>query len=407
MPKATDSSIRIRMYRVGFGDCFLVTFPTRRGPKHVLVDCGVHARGDVGTIQKAVENIAEVTDRRLALVIAAHAHQDHISGFGKFAAQFRKFRIGEVWMSWTEDQQNRKAAKLKQKHKAAIARLQMYFASLPPAAQQRAGDVAQAISNLAGNESALEQLHNGFGVGSKVSYWKAGSSASAPGGILGLDARILGPPDDPDFLARMDPPPSQHYLTAKTGDGAAAHPPFAAKWFQDDVVLEYPLSKREVAVVQKYAEEPPDALAFALDQAINNTSLVVLFSFGGKYLLFPGDAQYGNWQYWLQGEDSRRILSEIDFLKVSHHGSLNATPKQAIDNMGGGSFAAMVSTQDKPWPSIPRPPLMEAIRKRTRNRMVRSDSLELKPPAPKGPVIDRMPAGFTKGDVWFDYSIPI
>jgi hypothetical protein len=395
------------MYRVGFGDCFLVTFPAPSGPEHVLVDCGVHERGDVGTIQKAVENIAEVTDRKLALVIATHAHQDHVSGFGKFAAQFRKFRIGEVWMPWTEDRQNPKAVKLKQKHRAAIARLQMYFASLPPSAEQRAGDVLQAINNLAGNEPALEQLHAGFGVGAKVRFWKAGSFASAPGDIIGLDARILGPPDDPDFLARMDPPPSQHYLTAKTGDGAQAPPPFAAKWIQEGAFPEYPLSKGELASIQKYAEEPPDALAFALDQAINNTSLVALFSFGGKYLLFPGDAQYGNWQYWLQGQDSNRILSEIDFLKVSHHGSLNATPKQAIDNMGGASLAAMVSTQNKPWPSIPRLPLLEAIRKRTRNRMVRSDSLQLKEPAPKGPAIDRMPAGFTQGDMWFDYSIPI
>ena len=47
-------SIRIRMYRVGFGDCFLLSIPTAKGQstdrqQHILVDCGVHSRGDIGT----------------------------------------------------------------------------------------------------------------------------------------------------------------------------------------------------------------------------------------------------------------------------------------------------------------------------------------------------------------------
>jgi hypothetical protein len=59
MPEPDNSSIRVRMYRVGLGDCFLVTFPARNGPAHVLVDCGVHARGDIGTLGQIVQNIAQ------------------------------------------------------------------------------------------------------------------------------------------------------------------------------------------------------------------------------------------------------------------------------------------------------------------------------------------------------------
>ena len=412
MPKTSDAAIRVRMYRVGFGDCFLLTLPAQPDARHVLVDCGVHARGDVGTIQQVVENIAAETGNKLAVVIATHAHQDHISGFGKFAAQFRKFAIGEVWMPWIEDKNNPQAVKLKKKHRAVIARLQMHFNSLAPAAQQRAGDVMHAIDNLAGNEPALEQLHSGFGTNAKVRFYQAGDSASAPGGLTGLAAQILGPPTDTEFLARMDPPPNQHYLTEGAGPAAAAPAPFAPRWVVDGKAARHLLSARELAAIQAYADEPPDALAFALDQAVNNTSLVVLFSYAGKHLLFPGDAQYGNWQYWLGKSDSGKILSGIDFLKVAHHGSLNATPKSAIDNMGAGGLAAMVSTQNRPWPSIPRIPLMDAIRKRTGNRMVRSDSLALKGaapkgPAPKGPRVDRLPRGFQRGELWFDYLIPI
>ena len=110
------------MYRVGFGDCFLVTLPlTGGGVRHVLVDCGVHAKGNIGTIDEVVDDIAAVTDKKLAIVIATHAHQDHISGFDP--QKFGKFEIGEVWMPWSEDPNDPKAAKLKKKHVALAQQL--------------------------------------------------------------------------------------------------------------------------------------------------------------------------------------------------------------------------------------------------------------------------------------------
>jgi hypothetical protein len=32
----------VRMYNVGFGDCFLLTLPTTAGPRRMLIDCGTH-----------------------------------------------------------------------------------------------------------------------------------------------------------------------------------------------------------------------------------------------------------------------------------------------------------------------------------------------------------------------------
>ena len=64
-------NIRIRMYRVGFGDCFLLSIPTSQNQStdrqlHILVDCGVHSKGDIGTMEKIIENIGEVTNKNLA-----------------------------------------------------------------------------------------------------------------------------------------------------------------------------------------------------------------------------------------------------------------------------------------------------------------------------------------------------
>src|SRR5213076_1106827 len=107
-----------------------------------------------------------------------------------------------------------------------------------------------------------------------------------------------------------------------------------------------------------------ESLAFSLDQARNNTSIVALFTYRGQHLLFTGDAQYGNWQSWLQRPDAAAILGSVSFFKVGHHGSLNATPKDALEQMNG-QFAAMVSTQSVPWPSIPLAALMTRLGERT------------------------------------------
>jgi hypothetical protein len=63
----------------------------------------------------------------------------------------------------------------------------------------------------------------------------------------------------------------------------------------------------------------------AMDDALNNTSVILLFKAGSKKFLFPGDAQWENWEYAL----SKRAgdLKDVDVYKVGHHGSLNATPK--------------------------------------------------------------------------------
>src|SRR5689334_25301159 len=82
-PSANGNSkdkLSVRMYRVGFGDFFLVTVPTEAGPQYILIDCGVHA-GNIGTMDDCVKNMAQLTNGKLALVIATHYHADHLSGF--------------------------------------------------------------------------------------------------------------------------------------------------------------------------------------------------------------------------------------------------------------------------------------------------------------------------------------
>ena len=88
--------------------------------------------------------------------------------------------------------------------------------------------------------------------------------------------------------------------------------------------------------------EAADSLALKLDSDTNNSSLVLAFELPDKdksILLFPGDAQVGNWESWgdqlypkvpVEGEPQEAIediLRRVLFYKVGHHASHNATAR--------------------------------------------------------------------------------
>jgi beta-lactamase superfamily II metal-dependent hydrolase len=367
-------------------------------------------------MERVVDNIAEVTDRILDVIIATHAHRDHISGFGKFGDAFAKFKLREVWLPWTWDESNEKALKLQEKHAALTDKLYQHFQALGASADPNA---LNAAMNLRGNQRAIELLKSGFGSDKvKVRYLKAGDtlkSGDIP--IPALLVRILGPPQSEDFLARMHPPSGQGYLRAGPNGIAElvnAIEPFGHRWkVVDHTSTNLRLRAEEEKQLQDLSRSSINDVAFALDQARNNESLVILFIFCNKYLLFAGDAQYGNWGWWLENDrSSSDILSKINFFKIAHHGSHNATPKAALEKMADGEFAAMVSTQSIPWESIPRIPLMSRLDEKTKKRIVRSDWLSVEgapePLANSTPALpSKLPEGFSKGDLWFDYTIEV
>src|SRR4051812_21660467 len=120
---------RIRMYRVGFGDFFLLSVPTGAGGAmaHVLVDCGVHAH-DLGVMPAAVRQLKADTGGALALVIMTHRHADHISGFGSASDLFKTFTVERVWMSWFEDPKDDKALNIQAGLRATATHLQAALA---------------------------------------------------------------------------------------------------------------------------------------------------------------------------------------------------------------------------------------------------------------------------------------
>ena len=80
-----------------------------------------------------------------------------------------------------------------------------------------------------------------------------------------------------------------------------------------------------------------EQLALNLDSDTNNTCLALAFEWGvpgeGQVLLFPGDAQVGNWLSWRRQQyqaggrtlTADQLMQHTILYKVGHHASHNAT----------------------------------------------------------------------------------
>jgi len=398
--KSSGTKVRVRMYRVGMGDCFLVSIPDGKNRKHILVDCGVHAQSKFKGLKESVAAIEEETGGKLAVIVATHAHADHISGFGSEAETFNRFEVGEVWLPWLEDLSNPAAKKLHAKTAALTSLLDAHM-SAPGATKDPLIEWvtlnavgAKGRSSTGNNAKALDLLRSGFGDGKRTKYLQAGDVLSDAGGITGLTVRVLAPSTDPAFLSKMNPPESQLYGLDANGELTEDRLlPFGERWYDDAMVLDEPYR----AELVKQCAIPLQALALSVDNYLNNTSLSLLLQYQGKTLLFPGDAQWGNWKSW--EADWEPILSDISFYKVGHHGSHNATPHGALNLMKAAGVVAMASTDtvdsfNRGKFPVPYPNLVRDVKAQVGDRYAQSDELT-----------DAKAPFLPNGELWCDYEV--
>jgi len=443
----TKGTLRVRMYRVGFGDFFLLTVPTKTGPEHILIDCGVHA-GNINSIDECVQDLAKETNRKLALVIATHYHADHLSGFATNFDEFAQFEVDAVWITNRLDPANKKAAAFKAQITSLAGQLQMRLGARDDEVAAKINDALGVKGNNGGsNEKALRLLTDGFKNKPPVFYYQGGDEPHLPSSLKGaITAELLGPaPIDSDEFSASDNKTEQ-YLAAAAEKGlppARTLLPFEKEWpakaadYDQAAFSAYgsPGSPGSPADFEKVLQSAqPDvllAMADAIDGTLNNQSLVILFTCNGKKLLFVGDAQWGNWSYWLYGkkvsgkdpgieQKAKDILESIDFYKVGHHGSTNANPIPAIAALNQ-KCVSMCSTESsdpdgkRPYGKIdkhtevPRIKLMEEMEKHTGNRLVRSDWIKVlnvhaSPEAHQQ--LKKLPANFVEGDLYIDYIFP-
>src|SRR5262245_26245253 len=114
-PAAAVPRVRVRMFRHGLGDCFLLTFDAGgANERHMLIDCGTLGNKASGVkIADVARHVLETigSNGKLAVVIATHEHQDHLSGFNGPMKDL-KDRVEQVWLAWTENPQDPLARKV-------------------------------------------------------------------------------------------------------------------------------------------------------------------------------------------------------------------------------------------------------------------------------------------------------
>jgi beta-lactamase superfamily II metal-dependent hydrolase len=409
--------VSVRMYKVGFGDCFLLRFWTGDVVTgRVLIDCGSITEGKA-SVDRVVADIIDTCTRdgaaRIDLVVGTHRHKDHVGGFSNPA--WAGVEVGEVWLPWTEDPVDPEATRIRERQSSLAAALAAgldaddeplaaILASREDAATAALRAHRAMALNALTNEKAMATLHGGFANRPAPTFLPLSNTACEArvvGGLDGLTIHVLGPPRDTRAMAMMNPPDGAGYLAAATAARSnGTTRPFSQRWVMDEASWRAQAAGTTFRpdcqkVVGAIADQPMGALAAALDNALNNTSLILMFEVAGQWLLFPADAQWGAWDAAMRQPAARALLEKTTFYKVGHHGSHNATPRALIEDLVPKGFTAMLSTgRVKQWPEVPRGPLVEAI---TTNaaRCARSDD-----PAPAAA------KGFAVHDLFVEWESP-
>jgi hypothetical protein len=381
---------RIRMYRHGLGDCFLIFLPKAGGGFFkIMIDCGVvlGTPNPVPLMSNVMSDILAVTEGHVDVLIATHEHWDHVSGFVQAADPFQKLNVGQVWLAWTEDDSDPLAKKLKQEHDQALAAL-----AGAPQRMAAAGDLdgSQTVAELIGffgemgaaaggntTKAALEAVRGKVNA-ADVRYFKPDDAVHLEDPAVSL--HILGPPHD-EKLIRKTLSPTETYGFAESFLAVNENGDSSPEPFDSPFAPIYAIPNADARTMPFFAEKywasgaeasdwrrigDASDLALALDNATNNTSLVLAIEFpDGDVLLFVGDAQVGNWESWAQNE----LLSRVILYKVGHHGSHNATLIAALQRMQKLKYAFVPVDHDmavkKHWGAMPLPNLIDHIQEIT------------------------------------------
>ncbi len=394
--------VTVRMYQVGFGDCLLLSFGYRDSTeRHMLLDFGSTSRADgAPTTLGIAKSIAERTGGALDVLVVSHRHRDHLSGFGvartrdAIAALHPKL----VVLPWTErpeeDEEAREPANAS--FLKALTRSRSFAAAVDGAAPAKGTgsgtELVRAAREEIGNAAAVEWL---------VEAAKAASAAYAHAEqpdaekaitrfLPGVKVEILGPPtptqwpevqhqradDDDEYWVRTPPLLSRYYAadaSKRIYGEADAEVPLPTSYARSDPL---PGPDRWIAArIRRHELVAMTNIVRWLDDALNNTSLILLIEAPGKRLLLPGDAQIENWGWTLNRLSKERALkkrlSNVDLYKVGHHGSRNGTPPSLLALWANrdterGRMVALMSTRagvhgSTDATAVPRQTLVQAL----------------------------------------------
>jgi beta-lactamase superfamily II metal-dependent hydrolase len=429
--KAPKNGVKVRMYRPGLGDCFLLAFPSKSGKDvYMLIDFGVltGTANAEQTMADIARDIKESTDGTIDVVVITHEHYDHVSGFDYDDSRsvFDDIEFKQVWVAWTDDPKNPLAKKLKKSIKLQYQALGIASKYL----KANGNTAADRIESLLGfSENTNKAYKYVLGKVDAPMYLKPGHDPDDLNITPAARFFVLGPPENEKQLGKMNPSKKgdQVYELAIAQQMAGrifatsvlSHEPdlsldeeekellYKSQPFDNNIGIDPSAAKGMEFFVQNYGfgdaktddqswrridrdwMAGADGLALQLDSKVNNTSLVLAIELIHKkqVLLFAGDAQVGNWMSWhdvswdLDGDEinATDLLKRTVFYKVGHHGSHNATLKTGgLELMENPDLVAMIPVDEerakkKKW-KMPFKPMLDRLEEKAKGRIIRSDT---------------------------------
>jgi hypothetical protein len=410
----TNWRVRVRMYCQGLGDCFLLTFrQAGEVAGHVLIDCGV-LNPDFSKLREAVADIAKETNGKIDVLVITHEHWDHLSGFSQARDLFDRMAFSDLWLSWVEDPADPEGAALHQRYEKIKRTLDLLISTPGNGFAEGLGDLmafsgwdAKRFGFSNSTRDALDYVRARMKDCGKGRYCRPGESLSPFG--EGAQFHVLGPPRG-KLLKKKDP---------VQGSGDTYEFALASASLGDlsqSSTLDYPFesmyklqqarttsSSNLFSILDMYNAEGDrwrriDAdwlngsteLALQMDSYTNNTSLALAIELqNGDVLLFPGDAQVGNWQSWHEvcwekpGVVTGHLLDRVILYKAGHHASHNGTLREGGLALMNNLQTVLIPTDEKfaltrnpagSW-QMPAKALFSALDEKSGHHVERSDSV--------------------------------
>ena len=391
-----DGKLLVRLYNVGLGDCIYLRVPDANRDVHILIDCG-NKFGKLDLLGECIEHLKkELPDagngkKRLDLLVVSHPHEDHHKGFE--AAFFSDIKIEHIWLSpayGDETPQSRGFHALQ----AAVGRALNSFSDLSETALGELSEDVRELLSLSKSE-ALQMLKFTLPAANQIQpVYVTADTPEAQLKIFEDDAiklKVLGPMADIDrfYLGGNGLMTSSDEITT-----AALESGYNALFTTSgEIEIKPPqnISGQDFERLRSRIQANALAVAAVVGHAVNNLSVVLLLEWHGRRLLFSGDAEWsearkgavkdyssnGSWNVMWQ--ERKEDLSEpLDFYKIGHHGSENATPWTPKDHPinailahllpeGRKAYAVASTQRTSRWPSIPDAALLEELGKRVAN----------------------------------------
>lgn len=171
MTASAVTSIKVRMYRHGFGDCFLLSFYAKK--KRVftmLIDCGIkyNTKRDEVPIADVIADLKDTLtpegkhQAELDVLVVTHEHWDHVAYFRPTRSRdlFKDFKIGQVWLAWTEDPEDEEAKTINSRLRDGAAALQLAARRIQRAEPEEVAQMAGLYSGGPIEEARKRFNHN-------------------------------------------------------------------------------------------------------------------------------------------------------------------------------------------------------------------------------------------------------